>query len=185
MDMIMMEFRGAVSDLVNKVLLQTSNFVHHSPLNFIIEWVPQILSFTFNAIKLTGRILLAVLSRLIFGRWLKFLNVVPFQIHEKNDYYQDPGVLEMKAMLRGEDCYDTCLDQRQKLPFAPADFDPFDKIYLARYFHRAIRSIRNTHVNLVERDGIMGGMYRRINGFVLYQNFMHYIFTRVAVNIND
>lgn len=176
-----MEFNGGFSDLMKNVIHKTTNFVTKNRLYSILSYLNERLCFAIYEFCIVHRIFTAIFCRLLFGTWLRNFKVIPFQVFEKNDYYEDPGVVEMHALLRGEDCSSENLDQRQQLPFPPADYDPYDKIYLAVYFYRMQRGFKRLQESLIQRDNVV---FRKISSLSIYQSFSRYFTSRVAVNIN-
>lgn len=176
-----MEFNGGFSDLMKNVIHKTTNFVTKNRLYSILRYLNERLCFAIYEFCIFHRIFTAIFCRLLFGTWLRSFKVIPFQVFEKNDYYEDPGVVEMHALLRGEDCFNENLDQRQQLPFPPADYDPYDKIYLAVYFYRLQSGFRRLHESLIQRDNVV---FRKISSSSIYQSFSRYFTSRVVVNIN-
>lgn len=176
-----MDIQEAVKDLVKKLLFRVTSILNGNPLSFAFQWTSFAVLYTADQIILFFRILIAVSFRLAFGIWPKSLNVVPFQVCAKDIYYEDPGVLEMRALLQGKDCFGTFLEQQQKLPFPPPEYDPYDKVYLASYFHGIIRTLGRVHMLLIKYGGIV---YQTINNLFFFQKIVNYISTRVAVNID-
>lgn len=176
-----MEFNGGFSDLMKNVIHKTTNFVTKNPLYSFFGYVNERLQLFLFDVAFVNRIATAVFCRLLFGTWLRTLRVIPFQVFEKNDYYEDPGVVEMHALLRGEDCSSDNLDQRQQLPFPPANYDPYDKIYLAVFFYRLQREFRRLQESL---DQNHNAVFQKISSLSMYQSFSRYLTSRVAVNIN-
>lgn len=175
-----MDFNGGFRNLVKEVLFQTTSFVRNDRFFSFLHYVHDQLWLAYCDFCILHRIFVAILFRFFFGTWLDVFKVVPFQVYEKNNYFEDPGVVEMRALLRGEDCCDTNLDQRQQLPFPPADYDPYDKIYLAIYFYRFQRKFRNMQASWSENNNLV---YRIVRNFPMYQYMSKCLTGRVAVNI--
>lgn len=171
-----MEFIRASNNFAKKVVCSTSGIVTN---NFFVGH----LEYFFWTILLDLITILHVFFDsfvvFFFFVWLRPLKIVPFKLCAKNDYYEDPGVVEMHALLRGEDCFQEYLEQQQKLPFPPPDFDPYDKIYLAAHFSRLQREIFLRHNSLSQSDN---PVHQMIINSTLCQKMLRFVSSLVAVN---
>ncbi|GFU23854.1 uncharacterized protein NPIL_457351 [Nephila pilipes] len=100
---------------------------------------------------LTYRLIMCCIGYL-FGKWLLQWQIIPYHIHRPRSYKEDPGVIEMHAMLRGEDCFSYNLDQSQRRSSLPADFNPYEEICLGSYHSRMIIRITYLVKSLKKHD---------------------------------
>ncbi|KAF8787567.1 hypothetical protein HNY73_009149 [Argiope bruennichi] len=88
----------------------------------------------------------------IAGRFLAKVQIIPYRIYKPNEKKEDPGVTEMHALLRGEDCFDYNLDQSQLRTSLPGDVDPYEEIYLVSYHYRQLIYIMHLLDSLKNHD---------------------------------
>ncbi|KAG8183335.1 hypothetical protein JTE90_023984 [Oedothorax gibbosus] len=120
----------------------------------------------------------------LFGRTLLRYEVVPFIVYERPQYKEDPGVTEMRALLRGEDCIGYHLHQSQRRPSAPAHFNPYNELYLVTFYTRTMALILNLVESVKEQDGffsqILNGFFTRFD-----EKLVTYLKSREIINRRD
>ncbi|GBM98930.1 hypothetical protein AVEN_265679-1 [Araneus ventricosus] len=73
-------------------------------------------------------------------------------MYKPREKKEDPGVTEMRALLRGEDCFDYNLDQSQLRTSLPGDINPYEEIYLVSFHYRAVAVIMRLLDSLKKHD---------------------------------
>ncbi|GIY79761.1 uncharacterized protein CDAR_300841 [Caerostris darwini] len=86
------------------------------------------------------------------GKKLLRWRVVTFQKYKPKVSQEDPGVLEMRAMLRGEDCFDYNLDQSQRRSSLPIDFNPYEEIYLVKLHFKILNIIQLMLISMKDHE---------------------------------
>ncbi|GFY51482.1 uncharacterized protein TNIN_480321 [Trichonephila inaurata madagascariensis] len=132
---------------------------------------------------LTYRIIMCCIGYL-FGKWLVQWQIIPYRIHRPRGYKEDPGVIEMRAMLRGEDCFNFNLNQSQRRSSLPADFSPYEEICLGSYHSRMIMSIAYLVKSLKTHDEPLAPTFNSL--FAWFDDrLINHLKSQVIVNKRD
>lgn len=87
----------------------------------------------------------------------------------------------MRALLRGEDGFEHNLEQSQRRPSVPVNFNPYNELYLATFYTRTMDLIITLVDSVKEQEGffsqILNGLFTRLD-----ENVVTYFTSRVVVN---
>lgn len=90
----------------------------------------------------------------------------------------------MRALLKGEDCFEHNLDQSQRRPSVPINFNPYNELYLATFYTRTMDLIFSLVDSVKEQEGffsqILNGLFTRFD-----EKVVAYFESRVVVNKRD
>lgn len=121
----------------------------------------------------------------IAGKYLAKRRIVPFHIYKPSGVKEDPGVTEMRAMLRGEDCFDHNLEQSQiRNSFPEGLFDPYEEKYLASYHLHGVWFIMRLLNSLKKHDEPFAQSFNDV--FSWFDKFIvDYLNSEVIINKRD
>lgn len=108
--------------------------------------------------------------------------VVPFEVYQQEKFQEDQGVLEMKALLRGEDfpVPEESSSRNQMRPVLPENFNPFREFCMASIHYRSTYLISKMYSSLRHGKQSLTAIENYYYGFL--EELVQYVTSFIAVN---